>query len=146
MLQNPQLNFVHLLTRSSSECTDLCKIGTHTKIRPPSLGLYYLLEKWRGILTEDFLRIRIYSFLERILVILRYRLQMSTDPDLLFYSWRIRIIVTVPTQFFCQPLNNLFSANVFVYFCRIFAGKVTNFFYRKRALTFIFSMLSHVKS
>ncbi len=104
-----------------------------------------LFIKMEGVLTGNYLRIRIYYSFERILITLRYRLQMSTDPDLLFSSFRIRITVTVPAQFFCQPLNNLFSANIFVYFCRIFAGKVTNYLHKTR-INCIFFVLRHVKS
>jgi hypothetical protein len=72
--------------------------NTH-KNKAPLLGTILSIRKVEGVLTENYLRIRIISFLKRIIIILRYRLQMSKDPDLLFSSLRIRITITVSTQF-----------------------------------------------
>ena len=86
-----------------------------------------------GVRTENCLRIRNYSLLERILIILRYRVKngYGSEFSLFLYSGsglRYRYLLS-----FYQCLNNLFSANFLFVFCRIFAGKVT-IFYRKRAL------------
>ena len=91
-----------------------------------------------GVRTENCLRIRNYSFLERILIILRYRVKngYGSGFSLFFHcgsGLRYRYLLS-----FYQCLNNLFSANFLFVFCRIFAGKVT-IFYRKLALKFIFS-------
>ncbi len=51
---------------------------------------------------------------------------MCTDPDLLFSSLRIRISMTVPTQFY-QHLNNLFSANFYLFFAGFLQEKLRFF-------------------
>ena len=66
---------------------------------------------------------------------------MSKDPDLLFSSLRIRITITVSTQFNWH-LNNLFSAKFLFLFCRIFAGKVTIFLQKTLINIYIFYVKS----
>ena len=92
-----------------------------------------------GVRTENCLRIRNYSLLERILIILRYRIKngYGSGFSLIFHcgsGLQNRYLLS-----FYQCLNNLFSASFYLFFCRIFAGKVT-IFYRKLALKFIFFM------
>ncbi len=118
--------FVHLLTRSSSECTDLCKTGTHSKNKAPLLGTILFI-KVEGVLTEYYLRIRIYFSLERIRNILRYRLKMNMDPDLHFSSFRIRISMTVHAQFYIILFINLFSANFYLFFAGFLQEKLRFF-------------------
>ena len=122
------------------------KTGTHTKNKAPLL-VTILFIKVEGVLTENYLRIRFYHSLERILTILRYRFQINTDPDSPFHPYRIRITVTVPAQFFSPTFKKiLFLLIFFVYFCRIFAGKVTNYLLKTRVNSTFFSVLSRVKS
>ncbi len=92
-----------------------------------------------GVRTENCLRIRNYSLLERILIILRYRVKNGYGSGFssLFHcrsGLRYRYLLS-----FYRHLNNLFSADFFFVFCRIFAGKVM-IFYRKCALKSIFFM------
>ncbi len=101
----------------------LYKTGTQTKNKAPLL-VTILIIKVEGVLTDNYLRIRFYHSLERILTILRYRFQINTDPDSLFHPFQIRITVTVPAQFFSPTFKKFFSANIFFLF--IFAG-----FFRK---------------
>jgi hypothetical protein len=75
------------------------KTGTHTKNKAPLL-VTILFIKVEGVKTDYYFGIRNNYFHVRIQNILRYRLKMSTDPDLHFSSFRIRITVTVPAQFF----------------------------------------------
>ena len=72
-------------------------------------------------------RIRNYSFLERIRNILRYRLKISTDPDLHFSSFRIRISITVHAQFYINLAINLFSANFYLFFAGFLQEKLQLF-------------------
>ena len=93
------------------------KTGTHTKNKAPLLVTIIFI-KVEGVETDYYLGIRNYSFHVRIQNILRYRLKMSTDPDLPFSSFRIRIFITVHAQFYINLAINLFSAT----FCLFFAG------------------------
>ncbi len=101
--------------------------------------------KMEGVRTEYYLRIRIYSSLERIRNILRYRLKMSVDPDLHFSSFRIRISITVHAQFYINLFINLFSANFYLFFAGFLQEKLRIFLHKTR-INSIFFMLSHVKS
>jgi hypothetical protein len=83
------------------------KTGTHTKIRPPSLGPYYSLEKWRGYKLKTICESGIIVFLSGFLMFYGTELKIGTDPDLFFPSLRIQITITVPTQFY-QPFYNSF--------------------------------------
>jgi hypothetical protein len=90
-----------------------------------------------GVLTEYYLRIRDYSSLERIRNILRYRLKMSTDPDLHFSSFRIRISITVHAQFYINLFINLFSANFYLFFAGFLQEKL-RFLQKTRINNFYF--------
>ncbi len=84
-----------------------------------------------GVRTENIIRIRNYSFSERILIILRYPVKIRYGSGFFISccgsGFGYRYLLS-----FSQHLNNLFSANFLFVFCRIFAGKVT-ILYRKRA-------------
>ena len=102
-----------------------------------------------GVKTDYYLEIRNYSFSERIQNILRYRLNMSTDPDLHFFIFSDpdyrngTCSVLIANIFFLKILFLLIF--FFVYFCRIFAGKVTSYLHKTR-VNYIFFVLRRVKS
>jgi hypothetical protein len=63
MLQNPQLDFCPSSYKELVRVYgSVQKTGTHTKIKPPSSGLYYLFRKMEGAPTENFIWIRNYCF------------------------------------------------------------------------------------
>ena len=102
------------------------KTGTHTKNKAPLL-VTILFIKVEGVKTDYYFEIRNYYFHVRIQNILRYRLKMSTDPDLHFSSFRIRISITVHAQFYINLAINLFSVNFYLFFAGFLQEKLQFF-------------------